>query len=453
MPNEPAPDSFRYELAHGTISVTTDGRTSRNTHNAFSIGFGILDQAFISAAGFLIILLIARYSSVNELGRFSLAMAAIYFAASIQNSLIIAPHAVLAAPLPDSQFQEATSSGLLAQLVLCGASSLFMLMLALCSRAFTNSLTSVFVIAAFAAATLQLQEFFRRVLYCKLHTGMAFANNLVNFAILSLLVATAAATDRLNSVTSLGALAIAAAVAASIGAIQIRGSVSLSVSVEHVFHWWRSAWTIGSWLVASSLLGWATTSLFPFFLAGFVGLAEVAVLRAAQSLLGLSNIIFRFLDATMLPRAASVFAERGKTGLNRFLRRTWLLILPVFLIVLVFSVLLGETVMARLFGSSFVEDAWILIPLSIALLLTSVSSVLGMGLKAMHQTSSQFYAYLAASLINITMGLLIVWRFGLEGAAVGVVLSNAAIFIVSWYYFILLTDPVTLRLGSQQSRE
>ena len=71
-------------------------------------GIGVADQALISLASFVTMVLLARGLSPEEFGSFTLVYAALLFAGSVQSALITQPHAVLAATRSGSAYTRFT---------------------------------------------------------------------------------------------------------------------------------------------------------------------------------------------------------------------------------------------------------------------------------------------------------------------------------------------------------
>jgi hypothetical protein len=84
-------------------------------------GWALLDQCVVSAANFLTIYLFARYLGTSEFGIFALAHTGLLLLTSMQNALLVQPHNVLGAGLPQAEYRRFTSALLLAQVIFCVA--------------------------------------------------------------------------------------------------------------------------------------------------------------------------------------------------------------------------------------------------------------------------------------------------------------------------------------------
>lgn len=397
---------------------------------SLSLGLGLLDQIVISASGLILAILVARSVPISDFGAFTLAMTAVYFAASVQNSLVLAPHSVMAAPLPGNDFKEATMTGFYAQLVLCLVTAGGFLLAAGIASFASDRLAHLFLFGSLASVASQLQDFFRRVLYSKQRVAEAFGNDVVNYGMQAVGLIALYSVGRLDGKSALTVIAVCSASAAVLGMWQTRAALMRPLKLASAHKWALQGWSIGRWLLGSSLLSWLTTSLYPVLIAGFIGLSSVAVLRAAQTLLGPANIAFRFLDTTILPIASVRYSTGGKPALTKLLTRTLSVMLPGFLLLLLICTGMADWLMSTFFGDEYVEGSWILMPLSLSLLLTATSAVLGLGLKAMSRTGPQFVAYLAATFANLTFGTLAVWQLGLKGALLGILINSGVILVV-----------------------
>src|SRR5687768_3970720 len=86
--------------------------------DASSAIWGVGDQALVSLANFLTMLLLARSLQPAEFGSFVVLYMVLLFAGSLQMTLVTRPHSVLAAPMTDAAYETYTAGATAWQLLL-----------------------------------------------------------------------------------------------------------------------------------------------------------------------------------------------------------------------------------------------------------------------------------------------------------------------------------------------
>ena len=139
------------------------------------------DQAFISLANFLTLLVLARELPVNAFGQFVLVNTGLQIVLSFQGPLITQPHNVLAFRHGKENYRRYSSTCLYAQAGLCAFTLLASLSIGALISAWDSSTGMLVLVMAFAATAWQAQEFFRRVMYTEERPPGAFLNDVVSY--------------------------------------------------------------------------------------------------------------------------------------------------------------------------------------------------------------------------------------------------------------------------------
>src|SRR5688572_2105583 len=178
-------------------------------------GIGVADQALISLASFVTMVLLARGLSPEGFGSFTLVYAALLFAGSVQSALITQPHAVLAATRTGSANTRVTGTLVLGQLALSEAGASLVVLAGLATRAAGSSWGDLLLALAPSIVAVQLRELTRRVLYTEGRLGAAFIGDLCTYGGLAAVVLGLWQTEQLSPEVALLAQAATAAVGAS----------------------------------------------------------------------------------------------------------------------------------------------------------------------------------------------------------------------------------------------
>jgi O-antigen/teichoic acid export membrane protein len=94
-------------------------------------------------------------------------------------------------------------------------------------------------------------------------------------------------------------------------------------------------------------------------------------------------------------------------------------------------VLFGKPITKILYGAGYYVDFVQLLPwLGAVAIIESMGYGLGIGLKVLERSNSLFWAQLIGTIFTFSLGLYLIWKFGLYGAALGTFLALFLIMIV-----------------------
>lgn len=396
--------------------------------------WALADQALISATNFATMVLVARVLTPREFGLYSLAYTGLLFTNSVQSSLVTQPHASLGAPRAGSAYVSYTTDtawlqagfGLLTALVVLGVG------MALHVRDLW--IAPMVIALAPAALAWQLQEFVRRAMYVTTHLGGAFVNDVVSYGGQLALLVGLWQQDMLTPVTAILAIAGTSAAAFVLGAWQVRDQLDRSLFRPQLRATLRENWLFGKWLLGGNLAFWTSGQLYPIVAAALVSVSATGLMRAAQTILGPTTVVVTALDSLFSPRAARSYARGGleelRTSLARMETLVTIAIGTYCLVVAVFA----KPIFGLVYGPEYARQSWMLTVVALATLLASLRLPVRIGLKAIRQTNAIFHSYGASSAVNLTLGVLIVQRYGTIGLGVGLMLNSLVLQAVTWHY-------------------
>ena len=203
-------------------------------------------------------------------------------------------------------------------------------------------------------------------------------------------------------------------------------------------------WGYGKWLFASAMLGIGISDLQVLLLSKMVDLESAGALRALMNFIAPVGQLFTVLSVFMLPKLARSMKDRG-VGLG--LRRSSLYALCIIALALAYSsalVLFGRPLEHLLYGermAAYVDDLpW----LALAALLSGVSIAFTTPLRAAQNSQHALFAGIAATVVGLGSSLVLLPRYGLQGAFLSLVLANAAsaFVVVGTYVWMLGKHPV-----------
>jgi O-antigen/teichoic acid export membrane protein len=388
---------------------------------AWSVG----DHALVSAANFASTVLLARGLGPAEFGKFTLAYTVLILFGNLQAALLTQPHGVLGASRSGAEYQRYTSTTGTAQVLLAVGLTLVVL--------FGGAVFQVAIpgeegrIWALAAAVIpwQLQEFARRVLYTERRLGQAFANDLLCYG------TQVAGLILLGQLTSERALLIVAGsslLGAGFGFWQLRASLTPSCDRRYL----TANWLFGRWLCGSELAYWVGTQSIVYLTAAILGPAAAGVLRVAATVFGPLRIL-----TSSLYRLLPIWFARSAWATGGSLRRGHLAVsyaatLPPAAAYCLAVALLAGTLLPLLFGEAYVGYGLVLALYSGYALAGYLAQPIRAALAATYRTPLIFAGNVIGCLPPLIVGWPLISLFGLTGAAVTLILSEATINIAFW---------------------
>lgn len=146
---------------------------------------------------------------------------------------------------------------------------------------------------------------------------------------------------------------------------------------------------------------------------------EVAAFQAVLPVARLNQLVMLNSAILFTPAAARLYALRDQAGLNQLYWRTavWVLILsfPIFLMTFAFS----ETLVSTFYGARYWDSDEILSLLSFGYFFQIATGFNGMVLKTFRKIKYSMAIDVIAAVLNITINLYLIPRYGAFGAALG----------------------------------
>lgn len=386
----------------------------------------VIDQALLSAANFLVGLLLIRNCSDEDYGHYVLGFTALLLLTGLQGAYIGGPLAVLAPrqsperkrQMLASLYQQSgrwTTRIALGLAVLSGGLGLAGLL---------SPLLAVLAAVYCAVAAFALQrEYLRTGLMIYERPQAVLRADLVYVAVLLAGVAAAALLTRPAAPWAFAAMALAALA----GAVLARRELARSPGLhgEELHGLWRELAPLGGWAMAGWLVYWSFSQGYNYVVAGTLDLAAVAALNAVRLLLMPANLMVTGIKQLLLPMAAR---WHQSLGLDSMLRRLLAFAAVVMLLSLIYFGLLWllrDWVFAVLLKKQFADRDQMLLLWMLMFLLSGVRDLLMTALLVREQFRSMTGLSTVAALLSLLTCWLGTLHYGAAGAILGLVLGEA----------------------------
>ena len=384
---------------------------------------GIADQAVFSGAMFVLNILLARWTSIEEFGVFAVLFAVFLIVAGFHNALILEPMTIFGAQ------EKSTESPHYFKHTMVLHFGLIVLLATITAIALiwvdSDSIGDARWVLPVCIPCVLTFWTVRRYYYVTGQPGRALGMSSVYAITLITCMALLFATANLDSQSAFMGLAATTLLVSFVPCLRILSGVN---KPEKARVQWREFiarhWRYGRWALGESIAFALGISLLPLLLAYFSGVSRAGELRALQILfLPLSHVLTG-LGLLALPALVRVYhAHRAE----RFRVAGMLLVagFGAISVAYVLPVLLAtDFVIDTLYAStSFHELSWIVPYLAIAAVLTGVSSALMMILRAVERPDLVFVATAIVGLITVTTAPFLLAYFGDTGLVVALLTS------------------------------
>jgi O-antigen/teichoic acid export membrane protein len=391
-----------------------------------SIVLAMADQAVVSGANFLAVIALARCISIEEFGKFTLAFSVMLFFSSLIYAVVVLPISVFA---PEREAERAAAY--FARLELTHR-ILIPGMLLLAIPAILLLQHWELIIAAALATSLRMGvEYHRRLAYALRDSLRALLVDGVAYGTLCLAaVLLLFRPFDCGAAAALAVMAGAAGIGWAVGFCANRRMIAMD-RPEALAPVAKQHWEFGKWNLGGAFAMWGASQLYPFLVAGILGLREVALLNGSIRILGVSNVLIQGIEAFTTPRLRKHLIDHDVARFKRALLKLFLVgmsaMLPLCLVMMLFPRAVLETVL----GERFAHGEFVLQAIALAQLFTFLSRMSSIGLKALKQPKPGFWAQAVCAALTMLAGPMIVAHYGLKGACLALLANSSIIFLIT----------------------
>ncbi len=432
------------EQKHVTIELKTGiwdqfSNLFQRYRNIIQAGAVITDQGLCSVVNFTTGVLVARACSKSEFGIFILCLTILRFMTGLQNSLISIPYTI---QYPRYDYNTARSffgSTLLHQVFLCIIASLGFFSAAQVAswRNADEAIVSTLFMLSIASTAFMSREFIRLVMLAELRTWLNLSMSLIANITTMVAIYYIYKTGNLNSTNAFAIIALCS----GLPALAVIGLFfpKMSFIAKRVLTDFKENFKLGKWLTARSFANMGAVSIYPIALVSFTGTAEAGIYGACFQLASLLNPVFMGLNSFLRPKFSHLTVNNPIAVRSITLKIS--VILTVFLSILfLFMYLAGDLLMIKLYGQDYQGHQTILLICILAVSAAVISGPLSVSIDASKNTQITFNGRMLGAFFSLTIGLTCVWKYGVLGAALGLLASHT-ISCTYWFIYILRNKP------------
>ena len=408
----------------------------RILHRYRRLNWALADQSVISLANFITVFLLARRMEIEQFGAFVVALTAIRFVTTVENTLVTGPHNVIGAKREGVAYR--TYTGFLGLLNLGGSLGVGLLLLAggVLFEGLGLAHGGMLIFTGLTLPAWTAQEFVRRVLYTRVRSFQAFLNDSFCYGMqVAGIIWLVWGSNRPGPEDPLVVLGLSSFLAVLMGLIQIRGDVIIernAYALPAVREMWRETWGFAKWLLSAAFLQWFGVYGHTWLLAAILGAGAVGSYQAAAQLVNVLNPIRQAANAYLPSRAAVVLKSLDISGLRRWLRRVVLSLGSAYFFGALILSILAYPLLGLAYGDKYLGMGleWVVVLASISYLVNGMRAPLQVGIMAMERSRPLFHAGLISSVLVVSLGAGLIYAYGILGAPVAQILIGAVLLAV-----------------------
>ena len=403
---------------------------SRYSH----FNFSLIDQMIISCANFIMGILLARHLGVSQFGQFSLAWLAVQFVQTLQNAAVIQPMMSIGPKQSADTRGPYYSIAFIQQFMFASLSATLVLVgLSLSDQVFRewNVRPLLWPLSAMVFAS-QIQDFLRRYFFSVGKSQMSIVIDSVRYggqtlAFLCLFLFSSWQPDIAEVLWTMLVAASASILAAWCCIDNFEWSLAewRKITLRH--------WHFSKWLMGACIAGWMSGELYYVIIAAILGSSAVGILKAAQTIMGITNVFFQGMQNFMPVRASIVYREGGIRELVKFLRKCSFVVVSATAGIALIVCIYPNYVMGFFYGSQYRDYGWVLVGYAIVYIVTALGVVVPLGLLTLERTYATLLGFIISAVVSIGLMYPLVSRYGLVGSLIGLAIYPAVQSLVQYF--------------------
>ncbi|PJC68117.1 hypothetical protein CO015_05170 [candidate division WWE3 bacterium CG_4_8_14_3_um_filter_42_11] len=401
------------------------------------ISLSIVDQALVSGASFIFNVLLARWLIPGEYGAFAVVFSIFLFFSGFHNALVLEPMSVIGSAKYKNNFPNYLGLLVCIQIILIFILSLILLLLVIPLSIKGNQILPALWGLIISGPFMLLFYFMRRTWYLKMRPEMAVITSLIyTFFLLSGLTI-AKVKGWLSPFSAFIIMGLA-----SLGTVLLlwdfssirlkaKNILSANPGIKSVF---IEHWGYGKWIVGCAFVYWLIGSAYLPLIGTFAGLSEAGAFRAIQNLILPVNQILTALGLLFLPWVSAKRVTFGNGYLKNFSLKITVFMVGLTIAYLLLPIIGGRWLVPLFYGEGRYDSYLWLIPyLGGIALLGAATQGFALSLKAAKYPNTIFFSQAGGAFVTLTLGIVLVRKLGLLGAAVGNISAALTVLVITIY--------------------
>ncbi len=412
----------------------------------------IFDQGLYSLTNFLTGVLLARSLPKEDYGVYVLALSLIISIMGVQRAVITVPYTVYSQKHREEEFNTYLGSIFIHQIILLIIAIVFSLVFSkyfFLRESSTNN--AIFILIAFAltATGVLLRDFVRSYLLARLAVRqsviMGVSVNIIQLVLLATLYMEGLLTIH-NAFLIIGGCSIIPSLYFFLKNSQIR--VKTAQIIDH----FRNNLKLGKWILGSTIISTLSSQSYPWLLAFFADKSSVAVLGVTLSLANICGPLLQGINSYIFPKMAHSISAGTPLKVINIMKKSVIILSLIFAGWIICGALLGNFLLVLIYSPKYAGYSAVLVIVILSSLVSAVTGPLNSALDALEKADISFKSLAAGLIVTVSIGVFLVYHWGLYGAVVGMLLSNLTNCLLRWRGLFILMNEFKTRTANASIR-
>ncbi|ABG60130.1 lipopolysaccharide biosynthesis protein [Cytophaga hutchinsonii] len=383
-------------------------------------GFALADQAVVSGGNFLTSILYTRLLGLESYGTFILCWMIVLFISGLQQAFILSPMTTIYAyKTIQDKIKLYLHTLLSMQIIFSLACSIFVLLALQLNKLFIQStyfkdLTFILPASIFAFI---MHDFFRRYFMLMGKSFITLLLDVLSTLLLLFLLYTNIIVE-IKDVFKI--IAFSYVIPATIGYF----SSGMKIGFPLIKYSVKAHWIQGKWLMATSVLQLFSGNYFIILAAGILGTAEIGIIRIAQNIVGILNVLFIAMESYIPISASKIFHNLGMEALIHYLKRMALQGVIITSFICILLALFTQDLIKILYSNDFIQYTPIVQIYALFYILVFISLPLRFAIKTIEQNHHILIGYAISTLFSLLTARFFIVEFGIYGVLSGIIITQ-----------------------------
>lgn len=407
----------------------------QNRNRLLKLALAVSDQLLFSGSNFVVSVLLGRWMAYESYGAFTYAYSLLLLLSTFHNALLLEPFTVLGSSQYRFTLQTYTRRMARLQLYWTVIVSSLCLPIGLGVWLAGNaSLGGALLGLSVAQGAILYFWYVRRKWYVVQRIHRAVFGSAIFAAGQIVAVFALQRAGALSPFSALAVIGAAALIGAMVGRFRPaeEDEQPESLPVAQIV---KEHWRYGKWVALAGIFFWLTGQSYNVLTGSILTLADTGGLKALQNLINPVIQLLTAFNLVFLPWVTRRHAERGSQVMVRDLILYTAFSTGCALVYWLALTVFREPVFELLYGGQYAEYVHLLPILGLLPLVSALTASWTIGLRVLRQTQLLFWVDSIGAAFTITVGVLLVYQFGLSGAVAGTVISSVTripVLIVLW---------------------
>lgn len=378
------------------------------------------DQGLVSGVNFLMTILLARYLGVEKFGLFALGWMLVLFLSSVQMAFIFSPLYTL---YPKSNQPEKYLEAMHSIQVIF---SLISGLVAFVITHITLNMHPEWVVPGVSwclplvAVFFGWQDFYRRLNIATGKQILTLMSDLISYGLQPLILLILMVMNDLTITLFFCALGMLFLVGICIGINRNK----FSHQPKQIGITLAANWNFSKFLIGTSFLQWISGNLFILTAASILSPVAIGIIRIAQNVVGLLNVLFASLENIVPLKAAKMLINVGPSKTLDYFKYLILHLGMGTLFLLGFIALSRNYLITWFYGAKYLEFSNVILAFTLVYFLVFINTIMGFIIRTFELNRVFFLNYILTSIFSVLASKPFIHEFGVYGVILGLLVTQ-----------------------------